>query len=137
LERDLEALPTAEEMSTRRSAGRGLTTPELAILLSYSKTSLTGQLVRSALPDDPYFERDLARYFPQPVVDRFGALIPEHPLRRELIATIAANDIVNSMGSTFVSQLLAETGAEPADVVRAYRIARDVTGAAERWEAIE
>ncbi len=137
LERDLEALPTTEEMTARSKAGRGLTTPELAVLLAYSKINLTGQLVRSALPDDPYFERDLERYFPTPVVERFRELLPEHPLRRELVATIAANEVVNALGSTFVTQLLAESGADPADVVRAYRIARDVTGAGPRWEAIE
>ncbi len=137
LERDLEALPTSEEMSARRKGSRGLTTPELAVLLAYSKINLTGQLVRSALPDDPYFESDLARYFPGPVSERFRDLLPEHPLRRELVATLVANEVVNSMGSTFVTQLLAETGAEPSDVARAYRIARDVTGATERWSVIE
>jgi glutamate dehydrogenase len=137
LERDLESLPTSEEMSARRAAGQGLTTPELAILLAYSKINLTGQLVRSSLPDDPYFERDLERYFPAPVVERFRELLPEHPLRRELIAMIAANEVVNSLGSTFVTQRLAESGADPADVVRAYRIARDVTAAGARWDAIE
>jgi glutamate dehydrogenase len=70
-------------------------------------------------------------------VERFGDLLPEHPLRRELIATIVANDVVNSQGITFVSRLVSETGAEPGDVVRAYRIARDVTGAVARWDAIE
>jgi glutamate dehydrogenase len=137
LERDVEALPTTEELSTRRASGRGLASPELAVLLAYSKINLTGQLVRSALPDDPYYQRDLRRYFPESVVARFGELLPEHPLRRELIATIAANELVNSMGSTFVTQLVAETGADPADMARAYRLARDVTVAGERWDAIE
>jgi glutamate dehydrogenase len=82
-------------------------------------------------------EDDLLRYFPSTIVERFGHLIPEHPLRRELIATIVANDVVNSAGITFVSRMVSETGSRPADVVRAYRIARDVTGAVERWEAIE
>ncbi|MGH7418980.1 MAG: hypothetical protein ACREKB_14500, partial [Candidatus Rokuibacteriota bacterium] len=71
------------------------------------------------------------------VVERFDQLLPEHPLRRELIATIVANDVVNSQGITFVSRLSTETGAEASDVVRAYRIARDVTDAVNRWEAIE
>jgi glutamate dehydrogenase len=71
------------------------------------------------------------------VVERFGPLLNEHPLRRELIAMLVANDVVNSQGITFVSRLVTETGAEAADVTRAYRIARDVTGAVERWEAIE
>jgi glutamate dehydrogenase len=76
-------------------------------------------------------------YFPDRVAERFAHLLGEHPLRRELIATINANDVVNSLGPTFASQLSAERGAETADVVRAYRIARAVTGAAARWDAIE
>jgi glutamate dehydrogenase len=137
LERELWALPSTEEMAERRRAGRGMVRPELAVLLAYAKRSLTNALLSSGLPDDPYLEHDLRAYFPSPVVERFPDLVVEHPLRRELIATMAANDVVDSMGITFVSRLALETGAEPADVVRAYRVARDVTGAVERWEAIE
>jgi glutamate dehydrogenase len=111
--------------------------PELAVLLAYAKQSVTSALLASSLPDSRYLEQDLRSYFPDPVVERFEPLLAEHPLRRELIATIVANDVVNSQGITFVSRLVTETGAEAADVVRAYRIARDVTGAVERWEAIE
>jgi len=137
LERDLEALPSGEEMAERRRVGRGLARPELAVLLAYAKQSLANALLRSSLPDSQYLEQDLRGYFPPLVVERFGHLLPEHPLRRELIATIVANDVVNSQGITFVSRLVAETEAEASDVVRAYRIARDVTGAVHRWEAIE
>jgi glutamate dehydrogenase len=137
LERDIEALPSSEEMTLRRQGGRGLVRPELAVLLAYAKISLTGALVRSDMPDEPYFERDMRDYFPHPIVQRFGQLLPDHPLRRELIATIVANDIVNSMGITYVSRVVAESGAEPAEVAKAYRVARDVTGAAARWKAIE
>jgi glutamate dehydrogenase len=137
LDRGLEALPGGEEMAERRRAGRGMARPELAVLLAYAKQSLTSALLGSSLPDSRYLEQDLRSYFPPAVIERFGSLLPEHPLRRELIATIAANDVVNSQGITFVSRLVTETGAEAADVVRAYRIARDVTGAVERWEAIE
>ena len=137
LERDLEALPNGEEMAERRRVSRGLARPELAVLLAYVKQSLANALLRSSLPDSRYLEQDLRGYFPPLVVERFGRLLPEHPLRRELIATIVANDVVNSQGITFVSRLVAETGAEASDVVRAYRIARDVMGAVQRWEAIE
>jgi glutamate dehydrogenase len=137
LDRDLEALPTSEEMGERRRAGTGMARPELAVLLAYAKLSLTSALLSSSLPDSGYLERDARSYFPPPVVERFGDLVPQHPLRRELVATLVANDVVNSQGITFVSRLAAETGAGAADVVRAYRIARDVTGAVERWESIE
>jgi glutamate dehydrogenase len=137
LDRELEALPNAEEMAERRRVGKALTRPELAVLLAYAKQSLTDALLVSSLPDSEYLERDLRGYFPDRVVERFGHLLNEHPLRSELVAMLVANDVVNSQGITFVSRLVTETGAEAADVVRAYRIARDVTRATERWESIE
>jgi glutamate dehydrogenase len=137
LDRELEALPNAEEMAERRRTNRGMTRPELAVLLAYAKQNLTNALLASSLPDSAYLETDLRGYFPPPVVERFGQLLNEHPLRRELIAMLVANDVVNSQGVTFVSRLVTETGADAADVTRAYRIARDVTGAVERWEEIE
>jgi glutamate dehydrogenase len=99
--------------------------------------SLTDALLSSSLPDSQYLEQDLRSYFPPRVVGRFGSLLNEHPLRRELVAMLVSNDVVNSQGITFVSRVVTETGAEAADVVRAYRIARDVTGAVGRWEAVE
>ncbi|MFB3738472.1 MAG: NAD-glutamate dehydrogenase [Candidatus Velamenicoccus archaeovorus] len=137
LDRELEALPKADEMAERRRAGRGMARPELAVLLAYAKISLTNALLASSLPDSQYLAKDLLGYFPPKVVERFGHLVSDHPLRRELVATIVANDVVNSQGITFVSRLVTETGAEASDVVRAYRIARDVTDAVARWEAIE
>jgi glutamate dehydrogenase len=137
LDRGLEFLPGGEEMAERRRAGRGLARPELAVLLAYAKQSVSNALLASTLPDSEYLAQDLRDYFPGEVVERFGHRLADHPLRRELIATLVANDVVNSQGITFVTRVVAETGAEAADVVRAYRIARDVTGAVDRWEAIE
>ena len=137
LEREIEYLPSGEEMADRRRAGRGMARPELAVLLAYAKQGLANALLASSLPDSQYLEQDVRAYFPPLVVERFGHLVPAYPLRRELVATIVANDVVNSQGITFVTRLCAETGASAGDVVSAYRIARDVTGAVERWEAIE
>jgi glutamate dehydrogenase len=137
LDRAAEGLPATDEVAERRRGGRGLERPELALLVAYAKRALARDLLDSDFCDDPWLERDLRTYFPDRVVERFGHLLAEHPLRRELIATINANDVVNSLGPTFASQLSAERGAETADVVRAYRIARAVTGAAARWDAVE
>jgi glutamate dehydrogenase len=137
LHRSDEALPPSADMAERRRAGEGLVRPELAVLLAYAKRMLTDELLESGLPDDPAFERDLRTYFPRPVVERFGDLIAGHPLRRELIATLAANDVVDALGPTFVSGLQGELGAAPAEIVRAFRIAREVTGATARWLEIE
>ncbi len=137
LEREVEFLPTTEEMLERRTSGAPMTRPELSVLLAYAKRSVYTALLSSDLPDTEYLAADLHRYFPPAIVSRFGHLLPEHPLRRELIATIAANDVVNSQGITFVSRMVNETGTHAADVVRAFRIARDVSGAVQRWADIE
>ncbi|HEX6025009.1 MAG TPA: NAD-glutamate dehydrogenase [Solirubrobacter sp.] len=137
LSRQAEDLPSNEELGERRRAGRGMERPELAILVAYAKQQLARALERSDFVDDPWLERDLRRYFPLAVVERFGHLLARHPLRRELICMVNANDVVNALGPTFVSQLVAERGAEPADVVRAFRIAREATGADARWEVVE
>jgi glutamate dehydrogenase len=137
LDRESEKLPGSEEIAERRRAGRGFERPELALLLAYAKRALTRELHGSDFCDDPWLERDLREYFPDRVVERFGHLLAEHPLRRELIAMVNSNLVVNSLGPTFASQLAAERGAAAADVARAFRIAREVTGAEPRWDAVE
>jgi glutamate dehydrogenase len=137
LDRASEALPGGEELAERRRSGRGMERPELSLLLTYAKRRVKLSLLESELLDDPWLESDLRGYFPAPVVERFGDLLAEHPLRRELLATINANLVVNALGPVFVSQLVSERGARPADVVRAYRIARAVGGLEAAWEDIE
>ncbi len=137
LDRVIEVLPSTEEMVERGRAGLGMTTPELAVLLAYAKRMLADELLTSDLPEAPDFQRDLAAYFPNEIVHRFGPLVTEHPLRRELIATIIANEVIDSEGITFVARLQAETGSLAPSIVRAYRIAREITGAGERWDAVE
>jgi glutamate dehydrogenase len=137
LRRASEDLPSSEEIGERRRAGRGMERPELATLLAYSKQLLARALENSSFVDEPWLERDLRSYFPAPVVKRFGHHLADHPLRKQLICMVNANAVVNALGPTFMSQLMAERGAEPADVVRAFRIAREVTGADARWEVVE
>jgi glutamate dehydrogenase len=137
LDRASEDLPSGEELGERRRAGRGMERPELAILVAYSKQQLARALEGTDFVEEPWLERDLRGYFPPAVVERFGHLLSQHPLKRQLICMVNSNAVVNALGPTFVSQLVAERGAEPADVVRAYRIAREVTGADARWDVIE
>lgn len=137
LDRELEGLPSGEELSDLAQRGQGLTRPELAVLLVDAKRSIQEDIERSHLPDDPHLDADLRSYFPPPVVERFGELLPRHPLRRTLVSMVLANDVVNSLGAVFVTRLCRQTGAEPADVVRAYRVAREVSSAIAHWESIE
>jgi glutamate dehydrogenase len=137
LKRRLEFLPGSEQMAERLAAGHGMVRPELCVLLAYAKRLLRDQVLDSSLPDDPYLQEVMREYFPPAVVERFGALMPHHPLRRELIATMVTNDVVNSMGMTFVQRMTAETGCAPDEVCRCFLAARDVSNARDHWDDVE
>jgi glutamate dehydrogenase len=137
LNRAIEFLPTDDEVAERKTRTLGLTTPEQAVLLAYSKMWLSDALVASDLPEDPWIATALHRYFPQALRASFGEYIPRHPLRREIIATYVLNSMVNRVGSTFVHRLSELTGATPPQVVRAYLLAREVFASVELWHHIE
>ncbi|HVW68961.1 MAG TPA: NAD-glutamate dehydrogenase domain-containing protein, partial [Steroidobacteraceae bacterium] len=137
LNRALEFLPGDEELADRRKQGRSLTRPELAILLAYSKIWLNNHLLASNVPEDPYLSSELERYFPAPVRERFPRAIAQHRLRREIIATATTNSLVNRMGPTFVPRAQEDTGAEPAQIARAYTAAREIFGMRDLWAQIE
>ncbi|MEX0657607.1 MAG: NAD-glutamate dehydrogenase [Egibacteraceae bacterium] len=137
LDRDVEALPSTAEMQRRRAAGAGLTRPELSVLLGYAKVELADALLASSLPDWPPLEAGLSIYFPALVSDRFADLLGQHRLRRELVATVVANDLVNRMGITYVSRTRQELGSATDEVAAAYWAARTVTDADAHWRAVE
>ena len=137
LNRALEFLPNDEEFAERRAAKLGLTSPERAVLLAYSKIALNEALVASDVPDDSFISTALERYFPVPLRARFREAILAHPLRREIVATHVTNSMINRVGSTFVHRMQEETGARAPDVVRAYLIVREVFGFVELWRAVE
>jgi glutamate dehydrogenase len=126
LDRQLEYLPGSEEMTARIAAGDGLTRPELAVLLSYTKIALSRWVLASDLPDDPYLADRLVQYFPQPLRERYADAMPGHRLARQIIATVAVNRFVNSQGITSYHRLSSETGAGVADIVRAQLASRAI-----------
>jgi glutamate dehydrogenase len=137
VDRAVEALPDASEMQARKEAGAGLTRPELAVLLAGAKRSVTARLLASDVPDQPALHDALVAYFPPALVERFGHLLPGHRLRRELVASVVANDVVNRMGATFVTRVAGDTGATPASVAAAYWVASAVVCAGERWAELD
>jgi glutamate dehydrogenase len=137
LDRHLEHLPDDEELAERRNRGEGLTRPELSVLLSYSKISLYQQLLASDVPEDQYLATELTRYFPQPLQEQYAAFMPGHRLKREIIATQVTNSMVNRMGSSFVLRMHEDTGASPAEVAKAFTIAREVFDARTFWSKVE
>jgi glutamate dehydrogenase len=137
LNRALEFLPSDEEIAERRVKGIGLTSPERAVMLAYSKIWLYDELLASKLPDDPWVETALSRYFPQALRERYIAHMERHPLKREIIATHVTNSMINRVGSTFVHRLLETTGGKPDEVVRAYLLNREIFGFVTLWQQIE
>ncbi|MEG3012145.1 MAG: NAD-glutamate dehydrogenase, partial [Pseudomonas sp.] len=126
LDRAIEFLPTEEQLAERIAEGHGLTRPELSVLISYSKIDLKEQLLGSQVPDDDYLTRDMETAFPPTLVSKFSEAMRRHRLKREIVSTQIANDLVNHMGITFVQRLKESTGMSPANVAGAYVIVRDI-----------
>ena len=137
LNRALEFLPDDETLSERKLAKKGLTRPELSVLISYVKGDLKQVLIDSNLPDNPLLAGEMYKVFPRDLTKRFSKELGEHQLRREIIATQIANDMVNHMGITFVERLNQSTGADAASIALAWIIARDVFRIDSWWDKIE
>ncbi|MGW1139074.1 NAD-glutamate dehydrogenase [Streptomyces zhihengii] len=137
LDRGLEFLPSDRQIRELLSGGRGLSQPELAVLLAYTKITVAQNLIGTDLPDDPYLRRLLHAYFPKPLREKFAEAIDGHALRREIVTTVLVNDTVNTGGSTFLHRLREETGASLEEIVRAQTAAREIFGLSAVWDAVE
>ena len=137
LDRQIEFLPSDAEISARKARDQGLTRPELAVLLSYSKQVVYQQLLDSDIPEDPYLSKELQRYFPTPLQKKYAAAMESHPLKREIIATAVTNATINRMGSTFIMRMQEDTGRSAAEVAKAYTISREVLNARPLWNQLE
>ena len=137
LDRAIEFLPTDAELSDRKARGVGLTRPELSVLLSYDKIVIYNELLDSDIPEDPHLSKELVRYFPKALQERYIADMENHRLRREIIATAVTNSMVNRMGSTFLQRVQEDTGETPAQIAKAYSISREVLDARAFWSGID
>ena len=137
LNRDVEALPDAKQLAELRSAKQGLTRPEIAVLLAYAKMAFFRDVKDADLLDAPYFEADLLRYFPTAMQKDFSTDIKAHRLRREIVATMITNSIVNRTGFSFAASLMQATGLPAADIAQAYIATRDAFGLRKLWAEIE
>ncbi len=135
LDRKVEGLPSDQRVQEMKLSGQSLTRPELAVLTAYSKLELSEDIVASAAPEDPFFEETLVRYFPQPLA-RFEAQMRGHRLRREIIATVLSNEIVNMTGPTFPDRLRGASGCDTTALVIAFEAARRVFRLDEAWDAV-
>jgi glutamate dehydrogenase len=137
LDRQVENLPSEAELTERKTRGIGMTRPELSVLLSYDKIKLYQQLLDSDVPEDPYLSKELVRYFPEPLHQKYAEHMQRHRLKREIIATAVTNSTINRMGATFMMRMQEDTGQRPAAIAKAYTAAREILDARELWAQIE
>jgi glutamate dehydrogenase len=136
LERAIEFLPDDMELAERMRKQQPLTRPELSVLLAYAKLSLYADLLESNVPDDPYLGRELGRYFPKMIAQKYPDALEKHRLRREIISTQLANSIINRGGPTLVVRIADQTGATPSAIAFAFAAVRDSYDMPERNEEI-
>ncbi|WP_415952147.1 NAD-glutamate dehydrogenase [Streptomyces sp. KLOTTS4A1] len=137
LDRAIEFLPTERQIRERLAGEHGLTQPETAVLLAYTKITVAQDLIATSLPDDPYLQSLLHAYFPTALRENFTEQIEAHALRREIVTTVLVNDTVNAGGTSFLHRMREETGASLEEVVRAHTAAREIFGLSEVWDAVE
>lgn len=136
LNRKLEFLPSDQELADRARAQQTITRPELAVILAYAKMGLYEALIASPLPDDAALQADLLAYFPGVLVKNYTPFIHKHPLRREIIATVLTNQLINRLGLLLPYQLAELAGVDLAQVARAFVLMRDIIGFEKIWQDI-
>jgi glutamate dehydrogenase len=135
--RRLEALPNDKELTERANANTGLTRPEIAVLLAYSKLRLYEELLDSDIFEDAYLSRAIQDYFPETLRHRFALQLNEHSLQREITATFITNKLINRMGATYCVRMQEEMGSNSADIVRAYMAGQEIFQVQSLWNSIE
>ena len=131
LDRAVEFLPDELVLAERRKRNQPLTRPELAVLLAYAKLALYNDLLDSSVPDDPYLGRELNRYFPKEMTERFPDALQTHRLRREIIATQLTNSMINRGGATLIVRIGDQTGSSPPQIAAAFAAVRNSYGLVE------
>ncbi len=137
LDRTIEFLPDNDAITERMASGRGLTRPELSLLISYSKADLKESLLNSQVIENEYLAQELFSAFPQVLVEQYPQEIAQHRLRREIIATQIANHLIDTVGITYIHRLEMTTGASAPEITRAFSVIRDVFDIPRYWKMVE
>ncbi|MDH3968345.1 MAG: NAD-glutamate dehydrogenase [Rhodospirillales bacterium] len=137
LDRAVEYLPDDETIAERQKQDVGFARAELAVLQSYAKIVLYEEILSSDLPDDLYLRDDLIGYFPGPLRKTYQKQITSHRLRREIVATVVTNELVNRVGLAFIHEAKEKTGMPAEDIARAYMVSRAIFGIPDLLQQIE
>jgi glutamate dehydrogenase len=137
LNRAVEGLASNETLLRRAQDNRGLTRPELAVLLSTAKMTLQAEIESGKLTGDATLNHELYDAFPKIMQERFGDAILQHRLRREIISTKIANRFVNRLGIVAPFSLTEEEGASFGQAAAAFVAAERLFGMRELWRELD
>ncbi|AOS62385.1 NAD-glutamate dehydrogenase [Actinoalloteichus hymeniacidonis] len=137
LDRELEVLPSVARFKAMDKASEGLTSPELATLMAHVKLALKDDILAGNLPEAEIFAGRLPSYFPTQLRERFGELISQHPLRREIITTMLVNEVVDGGGVSYAFRLAEEMSVTTTDAVRAFAVVTEVFDLPALWQAVD
>ncbi|MCF2947141.1 NAD-glutamate dehydrogenase [Paraglaciecola aquimarina] len=137
LNRELEFIPTDDEISERLSKSKGLTRPELSVLIAYGKMVMKEKLNVPEITNNKYHGKLLIEAFPDRLQTKFAKQMQHHPLRSEIIATKLTNNIINDMGMNYVFRIKEETGASVAEIAASYSVVKGVFDMNTLWQEVE
>lgn len=137
LDRKVEFLPSEQEFVARREKGVGLSAPEMSVLLAYSKISIDQQIKSSGIITRSDFDELLLSYFPKLLQEKYPEYIKSHYLRKEIIATMLSNLIVNRAGITFISRFKDEFNSELELIIQAWWVAYNLLNAEKLFQKAE
>lgn len=137
INRQVEFLPNDKALIERKAAGQGLTSPELAVLLAYTKINLKHEILKTSLPEDELLKQILVTAFPNSIRKTYHKAMENHLLKRDIIATQLSNRIINEMGITFIYRMQLETGSTVEEIVRAHTIASNIYGTIDTQKTVE
>ena len=137
LDREIEFLPSEVELKARQQNGEGLYSPELCVLLSYSKIDLYQQLLTSDILDDPWLADVMVHYFPKQLQKMDAKYMDNHQLKREIIGTVLTSQIVDRMGATFMMRMNEDTGGDVSAIALAYFLVVELFNLNNLWQAID
>ncbi|OQK15643.1 hypothetical protein AU255_15595 [Methyloprofundus sedimenti] len=118
-----EKLPNDKALQARKISGKGMTRPEISVLLAYTKQLFKTEL----LSESKYINLDLSThilsdYFPTQLQTAYADQIQEHRLGKEIVANQLINSLVNRLGIVFPHRFMQELNCTVAELVNTYNL---------------
>ena len=104
--------------------------PLLALLLGQTKIWAYELVIETEVPESEECAHFLSEYFPVGL-RQYAEEIERHPLRREIVATLAVNYVINLTGTSFLARVMAATEASIDRIITTYLATDRESGAAD------